>query len=157
MTAPEKAPVPTPEVSSVPQRIVWTIADRLARRRLPAGTKLVTRASRFGNPYPAEPVCPHRTQQQAVEDFALLLSTRVDDRSRWCPCMPVRIAGRLRTPAEYPSDVEIRAALAGWHLACACESEPCHASILIALANTQDPPSRQLLAGWAPQRTEGPS
>lgn len=97
-------------VTGDPHRIVWTMADRLAGRRLPPHTRLVTRASRWGNPYP---VCPHRTQRQAVEAFALLLATRVDDPARWCDCMPARIAGRRRTPA-----------------------------------NTDDPPSQLLLAGW---------
>jgi Domain of unknown function (DUF4326) len=111
-------------------RIQWRHQDRLAGRKLPPGAKLVTRASRWGNPYP---VCQHRTREQAVNQFAQMLATRMPDPAANCRCM-------RRDPNTYPSDAEIRTHLAGYDLACACDfAGPCHGDILLRVAAGEGP------------------
>ena len=114
---------------------------RLSRRkgwRLPSEAKSVARPTRYGNPchwqtqttldpvtlerHPADPV---EARHLSVVGFRQMLA---DPESR-------AING-------YPSDVEIRAELAGRDLACWCPLEddtgnrmPCHADILLEIAN----------------------
>ncbi|RKN53338.1 DUF4326 domain-containing protein [Streptomyces klenkii] len=95
---------------------------------MPAGAKYVGRGTKWGNPFPAYDNSP-RERALAAALFANLL------------------AGRSTHPhpehvIAYPSDDEIRRELAGRDLARWCplpaEGEPdhCHASVLLAIANT---------------------
>jgi hypothetical protein len=112
---------------TAPKRLCYTRGDTL-----PPGAKLVTRGSRWGNPYP---ICQHRSREQAIAQFAELLVTR-RPRDEWlCSHVdPIR-----RNPAAYPPDEDIRRLLAGFDLACACPlAEPCHAERLLIIANAPE-------------------
>ncbi|WBB94243.1 DUF4326 domain-containing protein [Verrucosispora sp. WMMC514] len=110
----------------MPQRIHWT---RFAGTPLPPNTRLITRRSRFGNPFR---VCDHRTQQQAVDQFTRFLNTR-DVHPSWLCC---NRADTLRAARRYPFARHIRAELAGMDLACACQpGTPCHGDPLLIVAN----------------------
>ena len=87
--------------------------SRAKGSRLPDGAICVTRPGRFGNPYPHDGTPEGRAQ--AVASFAHHLAT----------------SGGADT---YPSDADIRTALAGHDLACWCPPGPCHADTLIDLA-----------------------
>lgn len=100
--------------------------------RKPAGAIVVSRPSRWGNPLTMD-----GDREAAAEWFGVMLD--------------LRCAGKLppthRSGHEYPSDEEIRAVLAGHDLCCWCplvDAEgnrvPCHADVLLSLANP----------GWTP-------
>jgi hypothetical protein len=77
--------------------------------RLPSGTVVVTRPSKWGNPHSLE-----LGRQEAVRRY------RVD-----------LVAGRLAVTVEH-----VRNELRGRDLACYCPlNEPCHADVLIEVAN----------------------
>ncbi|SFZ83284.1 protein of unknown function [Devosia enhydra] len=119
-----------------PQRLV------LSRRRgfdlqaisqalngLPA--KRVSRPGPWGNPFTIEAVMAEMglsreaAQARAVEAFG-----------RWIAGLPTELAAH----GQPPSRETIRAALAGHNLACWCAAgTPCHADILIAIANSVAP------------------
>lgn len=112
-----------------PQRIQWS---RFAGATLPPNAKLVTRATRYGNPFPG---CEHRDRDQSVDQFAALLARnpRTVDPAWLCPCNPVR---QLQRAQAYPTTAQIRAELAGYDLACACApGKRCHGDPLITVAN----------------------
>ncbi len=87
--------------------------QRLQRTRvkpLPAGTICVTRPGRWGNPY-------------RVEDHGRQLA--VDMYRNYVPGDPVLLAA-------------VRSELRGRDLACWCRpGEPCHADVLLELANSE--------------------
>lgn len=110
-----------------PQRIHWS---RFLGTPLPKTARLITRAGRWGNPFPG---CEHRTREQAIEQFRQLLARpdRTVDPAWLCPCDPER---QMQRAARYPSLADLRRALAGYDLACACQpGKPCHGDILLAL------------------------
>ena len=90
---------------------------RLSRRRgwrKPAGAVVVARPSRWGNPFPIGPDLP---REEAVARFEAAL-----------------LAGSLGY-----TDVDVRRALAGRDLACWCPLDaPCHADVLLRVANAPD-------------------
>jgi hypothetical protein len=96
-------------------RAQFTSKNRFAGEKLPAKTKLVTRASKWGNPFKVLEATPAGHQ------------VAVDLHAAW-----------LR---EHPEDVAaIRAELAGWNLACACPLDwPCHADTLLRIAAGGEP------------------
>jgi len=120
---------------------------RIQRRRtrgwkMPPGAVYVGRPTRFGNPFPAGEPGPF-TAEEVVRMYRDLIltgeawhitgvGTRYESRhrfTRWYGDHPV------------PTVDQIRAALAGRDLACWCpEAQPCHASVLLDLAN---PPGGQ--------------
>src|SRR5690606_8972980 len=97
--------------------------------RKPDGAVVVARPTKWGNPFRMGEMVPegdtrelqHRaTREDVVDEFVEL------------------IAGHLlpEIRAAYPSDDEIRAELGGHDLACWCPlSSPCHADVLLELAN----------------------
>jgi len=108
------------EVRRPARGIRWV---RWEGKKLPAGAKLVTRSSRFGNPYRAAD--EHGGKEAAVSRFANFLINRRNPPPGWVNPFPA-----------YPSDEDIRDQLAGHDLACACEeATPCHRDILLVLAN----------------------
>ncbi|MCX5066605.1 DUF4326 domain-containing protein [Micromonospora lupini] len=123
-----------------PKRIRWT---RFVGASLPPNTSLITRSTRYGNPFP---VCEHRSQQQAVDQFGAFLATRVVDPAWLCCDRDI-----LRRAERYPTAQQIRRDLAGRDLACACQpGTPCHGDPLLALANgpptvTASRPARPLI------------
>lgn len=98
---------------------------RLSRSRgwrLPPGATSVARPGRFGNPFCVD---GQRTASQAVQAFRDWLATPP------CPDSPLA-ARRQRLLAALP-------ALRGRDLACWCALDaPCHADVLIELANACD-------------------
>lgn len=113
-------------MSSPPQRV------RLRRSkgwRKPAGAVVVSRPSKWGNPYAlADYVAdwPDASEAErrrmAVSDFRGLVDGRWEDGPDG--------------PVAYPSRDEIVAELAGRDLCCWCPAdEPCHADVLLELAN----------------------
>ncbi len=93
---------------------------RLSRRRgwrKPAGAVVVARPSRWGNPFP---VGAGRSREAAVAEFEAAL---------------LGAAGDLGYDGA-----DVRRALAGRDLACWCPlDEPCHADVLLRVANAPDP------------------
>lgn len=105
----------------MPERIQF---NRFNGEPLPLGARLVTRPGRFGNPFKGP---------FAAEEFARYIAERGT------------LTGRIVYAAiQYPSDEEIRTALAGCDLACACrpptlgEPDLCHAATLLAIANPKE-------------------
>lgn len=90
---------------------------RLSRRRgwrKPAGAVVVARPSRWGNPFP---VGPDRTRAEAVAAYERAL-----------------LAGKLPFGVE-----DVRRELAGRDLCCWCPlDEPCHADVLLGVANAPE-------------------
>jgi hypothetical protein len=88
--------------------------------RKPSGVVVVSRPSRWGNPFTLED-----GRDAAVGRFAAALSDR--------------LAGALgpASPMQgYPEDDVIRAELVGRDLACWCPlDQPCHADVLLQVAN----------------------
>jgi hypothetical protein len=104
--------------------------------RKPEGAVVVSRPSRWGNPYKvgAEGVPDRAT---AVDLFRMFLQLRAIH-----PALPsVELAPGTGIP-DYPDAAAIRAELGGRDLACWCplpaEGEPdvCHGAVLLALAST---------------------
>ena len=105
--------------------------------RKPAGAVVVSRPSRWGNPVrwvanktfdPAtgetHPADPEEARRISVQGFRSVLA---DDE--------------LRRLYAYPSDDEIVEELAGKDLACWCpDGSPCHATVLLEIANGWDQP-----------------
>lgn len=98
-----------------PVRVQFSSKNRFAGEKLPPNTKLVTRASKWGNPFHALEKTP--AGHQVVVDWHIEL---------------------LR---EHPEEVAaIRAELPGWNLACACPLDwPCHADTLLRIAAGGEP------------------
>lgn len=83
---------------------------RIKGWRMPPNTIKVDRSSQWGNPFP---VTKEHTAADAVRDFRAY------------------VEGRLINGVGYPLD-----ALRGKNLACWCKiGEPCHADVLLELAN----------------------
>lgn len=109
---------------------------RTAGWRMPAGAVYVGRPTRWGNPFhighefraircpecgEIEPTVRVSSRQRAVELFDAWLRWP----RQWFPGV-----------GAAPTHDEVRAALAGCDLACWCPpDQPCHADILLALAN----------------------
>ena len=105
------------QVARTPRRLQL---QRARGWRKPEGAVVVARPSRWGNPYTAE---------DAGSRAAALVAFRT------------RLAGPPES-RRYPSDEEIRAELGGRDLACWCplvdedgHRVPCHADVLLELAN----------------------
>ena len=95
--------------------------ERVKGYRMPENTVCVTRWSRFSNPYRVGKEC--ETEREAVELFKRDL-----------------LAGVLRTglTRQFHITVEdVQRELAGKNLACACplDGGPCHADVLLEVAN----------------------
>ena len=78
---------------------------------MPPNTKLVTRATKWGNPFKVKDVGTH---QKAVELFEAAL-----------------LAGQLPYTV-----VDVKRELAGWDIACECPLHlPCHGDVLLRIAD----------------------
>lgn len=90
--------------------------------RKPDGAIVVSRPSRWGNPY-------------AVGDHVGPVQDREEIRTR-SQAVFLFANPRRRASHGYPSDDEIRAELAGHDLACWCPpDQACHADVLLEIAN----------------------
>lgn len=117
----------------MPERI------QLSRRkgwRKPENTVVVARPTKWGNPFPVD-VEPF-TRADAVRMYRDLVVDRVawittDEGTRWEQRNRFTVERQAR---PIPTVDEIRSALAGKNLACWCAlDQPCHADVLLALAN----------------------
>lgn len=102
--------------------------------RKPEGAVVVARPSKWGNPYTLE---MYRIDYPTFGDDGLRRMAVSDFRGmiegRWS-------LADSEIDGEYPSVDEIRAALAGRDLACWCPlDQPCHADVLIEVANGAAP------------------
>lgn len=86
------------------------VTERTKGFRKPEPGKRVTRPSRWGNPYL---IGADGTAAECCAKFEADL-----------------VAGRLPFTVE-----DVRRELRGFHLGCTCKAEPCHASILLRIAN----------------------
>lgn len=106
---------------------------------LPTGSVYVGPGSKWANPYRGEVGASTMARELLSEQYRqwLLMPTTVDPRDgtqRSC----TGATHYLGVPfADRPSLDDIKAALAGKDIACACtENQPCHGDVLIALANS---------------------
>lgn len=89
---------------------------------------VVSRPSKWGNPYSAALAHVHETQKAAL---------------RAASVAQFRHALLTRDPALGFSVDDVRRELSGKNLACWCPlDEPCHADVLLEVANAADPPRR---------------
>ena len=100
------------------KRIQW----KRGMPKMPPNTKLVSRASRWGNPVKVSSTV---SQSKAVEMFVARVDnfrhTRPDDFEEWI------------------------APLRGYDLACACEvGTPCHADVLLELADQRSQRAQEI-------------
>lgn len=104
------------------------IRIKLSRKkgwRKPENTVVVARPSKWGNPF----LLKHYSPQECVDRF-----------SKW-------VAGNIWSG---PSPFTIRAELKGKNLACWCPTgSPCHADVLLEIANAEPPRERRLARGNA--------
>lgn len=120
---------------------------QLSRKRgwkMPPDTVKVDRSTKWGNPFVTvrgmngrEPMSP----KMAVFSFRRV----IEQTGGWFPVPLPWPAGKI--PAMDPTTVEdVRRELAGKNLACWCAlSEPCHADVLLELANA--PPNPEVPTG----------
>ena len=107
---------------------------------MPANTVKVDRSTRWGNPLR---VRPDYSAAQAVADYA-----------RWLEGRALR---GLAHPAQAPPTANaIKGALRGRNLACWCRlGEPCHADILLRIANDGEKTPQE--SGALPTEIDRPS
>jgi len=106
---------PVPAEAGHPQRV------RLSRRRgarLPEGTVVVARPSKWGNPFPIGGPDPDGGRIDSAVRAVRLFSD-------WLTTRPDLVA-------------EARVELRGRNLACWCPPGPCHADVLLRIANLTD-------------------
>ncbi len=112
---------------------------RTAGARLPEGAVLVTRASRWGNPFT---VAEHG-REGAIDRYRQWITTG-NDR------LPVGSRDRFLDPAWCRAEIHT---LRGRDLACACPlDQPCHADVLLELANDPWPTEEEIAQADADQR-----
>jgi hypothetical protein len=107
---------------------------RIQRRRskgwrMPPNTVVVDRSTKWGNPFV---VGEHGTRKECVDHFARLMA----DWSASAPARPPNLQMAYRAMV-----VANRHELKGKNLACWCGEGPCHADVLLAIAElTPDAP-----------------
>lgn len=114
-----------------PQRITLS---RAKGWKMPENTVKVDRSTKWGNPF----VCHHpgsklekpMTPAMAVASFRLLL----EKQGTWSPVPLPWPKGKI--PAEWTTVEDVVRDLRGKNLACWCKpGQPCHADVLLELAN----------------------
>lgn len=113
---------------------------RIQRKRtkgwkMPRNTVSVTRRGRFGNPFVWQPLVERLGKDAAIEASVLAFQTMIEDRiiaPRHLPEIDAYYRGE-----PVPSIMEIARNLRGKNLACWCPlDQPCHADVLLRLANS---------------------
>lgn len=108
----------------MPKRIQLS---RKAGWRKPEGAIVVSRPSKWGNPYTVD----HYRSIPSYEDMDIW-----DLRYMATSDFGGMVAGKWGRQHRYPPLAEIRAELAGKDLCCWCPlDQPCHADVLLELAN----------------------
>jgi hypothetical protein len=99
--------------------------------RKPEGAVVVSRPSKWGNPFLLADVARRHPGFSTEECRAVAVRQFRDD------LIP---QAAMRERFGYPSDEEIRTELGGRDLACWCPlDQPCHADVLLAMANSAAP------------------
>lgn len=121
----------------MPERIQLS---RVRGWRKPEGAIVVARPSKWGNPFAVGMVI----DRVSMASFRLnhIAIVRVSDRAeaviayrKWLDGTPLLAGGHDLAPLP-PTTAEIREALRGHDLACWCPlDQPCHADVLLELAN----------------------
>jgi hypothetical protein len=94
--------------------------------RMPENTVKVDRATKWGNPFEGD-----------ASIAVYLFRKHLHDEFVWCP-VPVRKWPKGKIPAIFTSVTDVRRELAGKNLACWCAlDKPCHADVLLELANKE--------------------
>ncbi len=126
-------------VGDTPRRI-WL--RRVKGYRKPAGAIVVTRSSkRWGNPYPVDD-CWNKAHTPGlhwhVHDGAETVGTYVTKPDAVAVAVDLYRAAIDQQRGNVPTVTEIRRGLAGRDLACWCplDGQPCHADVLLAIANS---------------------
>lgn len=106
--------------------------QRIRRRRTfgwrkPEGSVIVDRTSRFGNPFPVKPLHDTAARQEAVDQFTRWLVEAMG------PAIITLPNGRAIDREWILANLH---QLAGKDLCCPCPDTPCHAEVLLRLANT---------------------
>lgn len=141
--------MPTGYTASVQSGETTPLPQRLRRRRAkgwrkPEGAVIVDRTSRFGNPFE---VGRDGTRAQVVSQFAILMQGYIAPGHRVDLAVQEAAYWRIRHNLDL---------LRGRDLVCPCalDGKPCHADVLIELANVErpsldrfwaDPPRPQIL------------
>lgn len=118
----------------MPQRI------QLSRKkgwRMPENTVKVDRSTKWGNPFvicsDKGPTGEHYAQDPATAVY--LFKDMLLKEGSWSP-IPVPLWPKRKIPAQWTTVEDVRRELRGKNLACWCKpGEPCHADVLLALAN----------------------
>lgn len=107
-------------MTTIPQRVQMPPRNQRKGWRKPKNSKLVTRATRWGNPYKAKPHGPYEPE----EVIALYRRDLFGDGVQARPDLP-KIT--LKDAMDH---------LRGFHLICGCPLDaPCHADLLLAACN----------------------
>jgi hypothetical protein len=104
--------------------------------RLPPGAVVVARPTKWGNPFRWQDIPAYKYHEDGepyrVSDWWRRRWAVIDLKASLDPEYGIPVAG-------YPSRDEIRRELAGKDLACWCKlGDPCHADVLLAIANSGD-------------------
>ena len=108
-----------------PARPVRHVLSRRKGWRMPANTVKVCRPSKYGNPFHVADVLEHYDGDGLAAKADCVRSYR-----RW-----LEEGSNYSSDDAPPSIEEIRSDLAGKNLACWCKGTPCHADVLLELAN----------------------
>jgi hypothetical protein len=105
--------------------------------RKPEGVIVVSRPSKWGNPYSVRREDNDSDTWVVVEPDGTPEGTEIEWASSKSEAteLAVEMFRHEREHTAYPSDDEIRAELAGRDLACWCPAGPCHADVLLEIAN----------------------
>jgi hypothetical protein len=117
---------------------------RIQRRRergwrLPVGAKCVDRSTIYGNPFEVGEVTPVTWPQPFGGVRVTGRAHAVDLLRRWIDSREDGSTSAFPGSRGYPTKRIIRKELQGLNLACWCPlSEPCHADLLIEIANPKE-------------------
>lgn len=112
------------------------VAERiqLSRKKgwtMPPNAVKVDRTTKWGNPFVAHGDGRRMDNMLAVSLFQKMLK----DSGSWCP-IPTSKWQKGKVPTVFTSVDDVRRELRGKNLACWCAlDEPCHADVLLELAN----------------------
>lgn len=109
--------------------------------RKPEGAIVVARGTRWGNPFRVG-IVADRVAMTTRDGVTRIVEIRIETRAqavefyrRWLAGTPLLAEGHRLAPRP-PTIAQIRADLAWRNLACWCPlDEPCHADVLLELAN----------------------
>ena len=106
------------------------------RQRLQPGQKLVGRNTRWGNPFPVDPMIdrskPPRLVRHYADKWAVAWETLISDSAE--DAVDRYREALVNGDLDYTVD-DVQEHLAGFDLGCPCGLEHCHADVLLDIAN----------------------